>query len=99
MFAEEGVTGCLRTPVHVIYLNINMMRSFVDAAESKRIIAGRTWRKRRRANANAPRATLEGYATHVHTRSRAVLCQSRCGREKICLSSAANGDAGLAYNG
>jgi len=40
MFAEEGVNGCHQDPQYnVIYRNINMVRSFVDAAESKRLIA------------------------------------------------------------
>ena len=40
MFAEEGVNGCHQDPQYnVIYRNINMLRSFVDAAESKRLIA------------------------------------------------------------
>ncbi len=40
MFAEEGVNGCHQDPQYnVIYRNINMLRSFVDACESKRLIA------------------------------------------------------------
>ena len=40
MFAEEGVNGCHQDPQYnIIYRNINMVRSFVDACESKRIIA------------------------------------------------------------
>ncbi|MHC1787665.1 MAG: D-ornithine 4,5-aminomutase subunit OraE [Christensenellales bacterium] len=40
MFAEEGVNGCHQDPQYnVIYRNINMVRSFVDACESKAIIA------------------------------------------------------------
>ena len=40
MFAEEGVNGCHQDPQYnVIYRNINMVRSFVDACESKKIIA------------------------------------------------------------
>ena len=40
MFAEEGVNGCHQDPQYnVIYRNINMVRSFVDACESKRLIA------------------------------------------------------------
>ena len=39
MFAEEGVNGCHQDPQYnVIYRNINMVRSFVDAAESKKLI-------------------------------------------------------------
>lgn len=40
MFAEEGVNGCHQDPQYnVIYRNINMVRSFVDACESKKLIA------------------------------------------------------------
>ena len=40
MFAEEGVNGVHQDPQYnVIYRNINMVRSFVDACESKKIIA------------------------------------------------------------
>ncbi|MDR2650584.1 MAG: cobalamin-dependent protein [Clostridiales bacterium] len=40
MFAEEGVNGAHQDPQYnVIYRNINMIRSFVDACESKKIIA------------------------------------------------------------
>ncbi len=40
MFAEEGVNGCHQDPQYnVIYRNINMVRSFVDACESKQVIA------------------------------------------------------------
>ena len=40
MLAEEGVNGCHQDPQYnVIYRNINMLRSFVDACESKKLIA------------------------------------------------------------
>ncbi|MCL1997245.1 MAG: D-ornithine 4,5-aminomutase subunit OraE [Turicibacter sp.] len=40
MFAEEGVNGVHQDPQYnVIYRNINMVRSFVDACESKKVIA------------------------------------------------------------
>lgn len=39
MFAEEGVNGAHQDPQYnILYRNINMVRSFVDAAESKKII-------------------------------------------------------------
>lgn len=39
MFAEEGVNGAHQDPQYnILYRNINMVRSFVDAAESKQII-------------------------------------------------------------
>lgn len=40
MFAEEGVNGAHQDPQYnVLYRNVNMVRSFIDAAESKKIIA------------------------------------------------------------
>jgi len=40
LFAEEGVNGAHQDPQYnVLYRNINMIRSFVDAAESKTIMA------------------------------------------------------------
>jgi len=40
LFAEEGVNGAHQDPQYnVLYRNINMHRSFVDAAEAKRIMA------------------------------------------------------------
>ncbi len=40
MFAEEGVNGAHQDPQYnVLYRNINMYRSFVDAAEAKRVMA------------------------------------------------------------
>ena len=40
MFAEEGVNGAHQDPQYnVLYRNINMYRSFTDAAEAKRIMA------------------------------------------------------------
>ncbi|MCL2699541.1 MAG: D-ornithine 4,5-aminomutase subunit OraE [Defluviitaleaceae bacterium] len=39
MFAEEGVNGAHQDPQYnILYRNINMVRSFVDACESKKII-------------------------------------------------------------
>ena len=40
MFVEEGVNGAHQDPQYnVLYRNINMIRSFIDAAESKKIMA------------------------------------------------------------
>jgi len=40
MFTEEGVNGAHQDPQYnVLYRNINMIRSFIDAAESKKIMA------------------------------------------------------------
>lgn len=39
MFAEEGVNGAHQDPQYnVLYRNVNMVRSFVDAAEAKRLM-------------------------------------------------------------
>ncbi len=41
MFAEEGVNGAHQDPQYnVLYRNINMYRSFVDAAVAKHMMAG-----------------------------------------------------------
>ena len=41
LFAEEGVNGAHQDPQYnVLYRNINMYRSFVDAAEAKRVMVG-----------------------------------------------------------
>ncbi len=41
LFAEEGVNGAHQDPQYnVLYRNINMHRSFVDAAEAKRVMVG-----------------------------------------------------------
>ena len=41
LYAEEGMNGAHQDPQYnVLYRNINMHRSFVDAAEAKRIMAG-----------------------------------------------------------
>ncbi len=40
VFAEEGIAGAHQDPQYnVLYRNVNMYRSFVDAAEAKRIMA------------------------------------------------------------
>jgi D-ornithine 4,5-aminomutase subunit beta len=40
MFAEEGINGAHQDPQYnVLYRNINMVRSFADACESKKILA------------------------------------------------------------
>lgn len=41
LFAEEGINGAHQDPQYnVLYRNVNMIRSFVDAAEAKRVMAG-----------------------------------------------------------
>jgi len=41
LFAEEGINGAHQDPQYnVLYRNVNMYRSFVDAAEAKSVMAG-----------------------------------------------------------
>ena len=41
LFAEEGINGAHQDPQYnVLYRNVNMYRSFVDAAEAKRVMSG-----------------------------------------------------------
>ncbi|GAB77447.1 D-ornithine 4,5-aminomutase E subunit [Austwickia chelonae] len=41
LFAEEGVNGAHQDPQYnVLYRNVNMYRSFVDAAEAKKVMCG-----------------------------------------------------------
>jgi len=41
LFAEEGINGAHQDPQYnVLYRNVNMYRSFVDAAEAKTVMAG-----------------------------------------------------------
>ena len=41
LFSEEGINGAHQDPQYnVLYRNINMYRSFVDAAEAKKVMAG-----------------------------------------------------------
>jgi D-ornithine 4,5-aminomutase subunit beta len=41
LFAEEGINGAHQDPQYnVLYRNVNMLRSFVDAAEAKKVMNG-----------------------------------------------------------
>ena len=41
LFAEEGINGAHQDPQYnVLYRNVNMLRSFVDAAEAKKVMSG-----------------------------------------------------------
>ncbi len=41
LFAEEGINGAHQDPQYnVLYRNVNMYRSFVDAAEAKKVMSG-----------------------------------------------------------
>ena len=92
MFVEDGVNGVHQDPQYnVIYRNINMVRSFVDACESKMIIA---WSKQAQidgahnANATAREAwkvTPELMVQHAIN----ALFSAKIGilKEDICLST------------
>lgn len=61
MFAEEGVNGAHQDPQYnVLYRNINMIRSFVDAAVAKRIM---TWADMLQIDGahNANATAMKGY--------------------------------------
>ena len=46
LFAEEGVNGAHQDPQYnVLYRNINMYRTFVDAAVAKQVMASGAWRR------------------------------------------------------
>ncbi|HBG38667.1 MAG TPA: LuxR family transcriptional regulator, partial [Clostridiaceae bacterium] len=61
MFAEEGVNGAHQDPQYnVLYRNINMARSFVDAAEAKKIMASASMLQIDGAH-NANATAMKGY--------------------------------------
>ena len=62
MFAEEGINGAHQDPQYnVLYRNINMVRSFVDAAVAKRIMAWADMLQIDGAH-NANATAMKGYA-------------------------------------
>jgi len=92
LFSEEGVNGCHQDPQYnLLYRDINMHRSFVDAAEAKRILAdGRILQLDGAHNANATakeawKVTPELFVQH------AINCQYSLAaglpRELIALST------------
>ncbi len=73
LFAEEGINGAHQDPQYnVLYRNINMYRSFVDAAEAKRVMVERRHlpdrrrpqRERHRESWLAGAAGADGAARH-----------------------------------
>ncbi len=92
MFAEEGVNGCHQDPQYnVIYRNINMLRSFVDACESKRLIAWAGMAQidgAHNANATARDAWKVMPELMVqHAINALFSCKVGVPRENICLST------------
>ncbi|MDO4564906.1 MAG: D-ornithine 4,5-aminomutase subunit OraE [Clostridia bacterium] len=92
MFAEEGVNGAHQDPQYnVIYRNINMVRSFVDACESKRIMAWADMAQidgAHNANATARDAWKVMPELMVqHAINAMISCKSGMKKENICLST------------
>ncbi len=92
MFAEEGVNGAHQDPQYnVIYRNINMVRSFVDACESKRVMAWANMAQidgAHNANATARDAWKVMPELMVqHGINAAVSVKAGMKKENICLST------------
>lgn len=92
MFAEEGVNGAHQDPQYnVLYRNINMVRSFVDAAESKVIMSWADMAQidgAHNANATAREAWKvmpELMVQHALNSKFSELCGMK--KENICLST------------
>ncbi len=92
MFAEEGVNGAHQDPQYnVLYRNINMIRSFVDAANAKKIMAWADMAQidgAHNANATAREAWKvmpELIVQHAINAMFSVLCDMK--NQNICLSS------------
>lgn len=92
MFAEEGVNGAHQDPQYnVLYRNINMVRSFVDAANAKAVMAWADMAQidgAHNANATAIEAWKVMPELMVQHGLNAIF-SLKCGMEKenICLSS------------
>jgi D-ornithine 4,5-aminomutase subunit beta len=92
MFVEEGVNGAHQDPQYnILYRNINMVRSFVDAAESKTIMAyGNLAQIDGAHNANATaveawKVTPELLVQHAINTAFSITCG--IDEENICLST------------
>lgn len=92
MFAEEGVNGAHQDPQYnVLYRNINMIRSFVDAANAKRVMAWANMAQidgAHNANATAMQAWKVMPELMVQHAINSIF-SVKCGIEKenICLST------------
>jgi len=92
MFAEEGVNGAHQDPQYnVLYRNINMLRSFVDAAEAKHVMAAADMAQidgAHNANATAREAWKVMPELLVqHAINCAYSLAAGMPRESICLST------------
>ncbi len=92
MFVEEGVNGAHQDPQYnILYRNINMVRSFVDAAESKTIMAyGNLAQIDGAHNANATaveawKVTPELLVQHAINTAFSIACG--IDEKNICLST------------
>ncbi|MTI49017.1 D-ornithine 4,5-aminomutase subunit OraE [Sporosalibacterium faouarense] len=92
MFAEEGVNGAHQDPQYnVLYRNINMVRSFVDAANAKKVMAWADMAQidgAHNANATAMKAWKVMPELMVQHGLNSIF-SVKCGmdKENICLSS------------
>jgi len=92
MFAEEGVNGAHQDPQYnVLYRNINMVRSFVDAAVAKQVMAAATMAQidgAHNANATAREAWKVMPELLVqHAINCAYSVKAGMPKESICLST------------
>ena len=92
MLAEEGVNGVHQDPQYnVLYRNINMIRSFVDACESKKIIAWAGMAQidgAHNANATAREAWKVSPELIVqHSINSLFSAETGIEKSKICLST------------
>ncbi len=92
MFAEEGVNGAHQDPQYnVLYRNINMIRSFVDAANAKKVMAWADMAQidgAHNANATAMEAWKVMPELMVQHAINSIFSY-KCGvkKENICLST------------
>ncbi|MTI66483.1 MAG: LuxR family transcriptional regulator [Firmicutes bacterium] len=92
MFAEEGVNGAHQDPQYnVLYRNINMVRSFVDAANAKKVMAWADMAQidgAHNANATAREAWKVMPELMVQHGINSIF-SAKCGvkKENICLST------------
>lgn len=92
LFAEEGVNGAHQDPQYnVLYRNVNMVRSFVDAAEAKKVMAWAGMAQidgAHNANATARKAWKVMPELLVqHALNADFSVQAGLPKESICLST------------
>ena len=92
LFAEEGINGAHQDPQYnVLYRNVNMYRSFVDAAEAKKVMAGaRIFQIDGAHNANATAVEAWNVMPELlvqHAINSAYSVSVGMPKEDICLST------------